>query len=206
MKAFYQPLGFLIGIRFVLKQKWISTNFPHIQGISFRLIRSWLYPEWLNVNDCMRYLFSFVLELINFGSKNKKEYFKAMTFSSIWQEHDSTRWIFYNDQAYRRPKKFPHFSSNLNSNQENFFKFSERISFNFVTWYLSSSNRVIVYTENLFEILLNQPDIRLYLPFSDWFGTANWQCPFTVPNWSENSKYNLISCWFDKISKRFLCA
>ena len=24
---------------------------------------------------------------------------------------------------------------------------------------------------NLFEILLNQPGIRLYLPFSDWFGT-----------------------------------
>ena len=28
------------------------------------------------------------------------------------------------------------------------------------------------YTQiNLFEILLNQPEIRLYLPFSDWFGT-----------------------------------
>ena len=28
------------------------------------------------------------------------------------------------------------------------------------------------YTQrNLFEILLNQPEIRLYLPFSDWFGS-----------------------------------
>ena len=55
------------------------------------------------------------------------------------------------------------------------------------------------------EILLNQPEIRLYLPFSDWFETANGQCPFTVQNQPENGKYNLISGWFNKISKRFLC-
>ena len=46
---------------------------------------------------------------------------------------------------------------------------------------------------NLFEILSNQTEIRLYLPFSDWFGTANGQCPFAAPNQSENRKYNLIS-------------
>ena len=30
------------------------------------------------------------------------------------------------------------------------------------------------------------------------------QCPFVVLNQSENGKYNLISVWFNKISKRFL--
>ena len=43
----------------------------------------------------------------------------------------------------------------------------------------------------VFEILLNKTEIRLYLSFSDCFGTANGQCPFAVPNKSENSKYNL---------------
>ena len=35
---------------------------------------------------------------------------------------------------------------------------------------------------NIFEIILNQPEIRLYLPCTDWFGTANRQCPLAVPN------------------------
>ena len=34
----------------------------------------------------------------------------------------------------------------------------------------------------------------------------NRHCPFTVPNQSENGKYNLISVWPNKISKIFLCA
>ena len=50
-----------------------------------------------------------------------------------------------------------------------------------------------------FEILLSETEIRLYLPCSDWFGTANRHCPFTVTNQSENGKYNLISVWFNKI-------
>ena len=50
------------------------------------------------------------------------------------------------------------------------------------------------YTQrNNFEILSNQTDIRLYLRFSDWLGTVNGQCPFDVPNQSENGKYNLMS-------------
>ena len=58
---------------------------------------------------------------------------------------------------------------------------------------------------NIFEILLGHTDIRLYLPFSDWFGTVNGQCPFAVPHQSENGKYNLISVWINKISENFLC-
>ena len=46
--------------------------------------------------------------------------------------------------------------------------------------------------KNHFEIVFNQLEIRLYLPFSDWFGTPNGQRPFSVPNQSENGKYNLI--------------
>ena len=34
-----------------------------------------------------------------------------------------------------------------------------------------SRNKLDAYTQrNIFEILLNQPEIRLYLPFSEWFG------------------------------------
>ena len=63
-----------------------------------------------------------------------------------------------------------------------------------------------MYTQrNIFGILLNQTEIRLYLLFSDWFGTANRHCPFAVPNQSKNGKYNLISVWFKKISERFIC-
>ena len=59
--------------------------------------------------------------------------------------------------------------------------------------------------KNIFENLSNQTEIRLYLPCTDWVGTANEHCPFAVPNQSENGKYNLISVWFNKISKTFLC-
>ena len=50
--------------------------------------------------------------------------------------------------------------------------------------------------KNIFQILLNKTQIRFHLPFSDWFRTANGQCPL-------HGKYNLISVWFNKISKRF---
>ena len=65
-------------------------------------------------------------------------------------------------------------------------------------------NEVESYTEKSFlEILLNQPKIRLYLPFSDRFGfkrtsvciQINWiQTDVRLhPNQLENGKYNLIS-------------
>ena len=41
---------------------------------------------------------------------------------------------------------------------------------------------------NLFEILLIQSEIRLYLSCTDSFGTANGHCPFAVPNKSVNGK------------------
>ena len=75
---------------------------------------------------------------------------------------------------------------------------------------ISRPLRLVYRSENyiqrkLFGILLNQTEIRLYLPCTDWFGTANGQCPFAVPNQSENGKYNLVSVWFKEIPKRFLC-
>ena len=54
------------------------------------------------------------------------------------------------------------------------------------------------------EILLNQPEIRLYLPFPDWFETQT-DVSICVRNQSENGKYNLNSGWLKKISKRFHC-
>ena len=48
-----------------------------------------------------------------------------------------------------------------------------------------SFRNLIVYTN--FRLIWNKTDVHL------------------VPNQSENSKYNLISGWFNKISNRFLC-
>ena len=66
-----------------------------------------------------------------------------------------------------------------------------------------SKEAYTVHTQgNLFEILSSQTEIRLYSPFSDWL-EPNGR-PFGY-NQSKNGKYNLISVWLDKISKRFLC-
>ena len=54
------------------------------------------------------------------------------------------------------------------------------------------------------EILSNKTEIRLYLPYFDWFEKENGHCPFAVPNQSIYVKYNQILYWFNKISKRFL--
>ena len=50
---------------------------------------------------------------------------------------------------------------------------------------IKSSQNLIVFT--ILQFIWNQTDVRL------------------VSNWSENGKYNLISVWFNKIWKRFLC-
>ena len=54
---------------------------------------------------------------------------------------------------------------------------------------------------NLFGILLNQTEIRLYLLWIDWFGTINGQCPFAVPNQSRKM-VNTIWFHFDLIRFR----
>ena len=68
-----------------------------------------------------------------------------------------------------------------------------------------SNKRDLGADRNIFAILLYQTEIRLYLPCTDWFETENGQCPFAVPNQSENGKYNIISVWFNKIPKQILC-
>ena len=60
-------------------------------------------------------------------------------------------------------------------------------------WICASQLPRQTHRETLFEILLNQTEIRLYLPCTDWFGTANGQCPFAVRNHSEKEKNNPIS-------------
>ena len=67
-------------------------------------------------------------------------------------------------------------------------------------------DKASLYTQrNLFEIIINQTEIILYFPFSDWFGATNGQCQFAVTNQTENGKYNIILTWFNKISKIFPC-
>ena len=47
----------------------------------------------------------------------------------------------------------------------------------YMYWYMFSLKPSLDYTKrNLFQILLNQTEIRLYLPCTDWFGIANVQC------------------------------
>ena len=65
--------------------------------------------------------------------------------------------------------------------------------------------QAVMHTQrNIFDILLNQPKIRLYL-----LTIFRLICILTnvrlIPNQSENGKYNLISGWFNKTSKRFRC-
>ena len=68
----------------------------------------------------------------------------------------------------------------------------------------SFSRNYIFYTRrNLFGISSNQTQIRLYLPFSDWFGTTTGHCPFAVPNHSKNGKYNLISVYLIRFRNNF---
>jgi len=56
------------------------------------------------------------------------------------------------------------------------------------------------YTQrNLFEILLNQTEIRLYLPFFDWFGTKRTSVWFHI----NQKMVNTICFRFDLM--RFLC-
>ena len=43
---------------------------------------------------------------------------------------------------------------------------------------------------NLFQILLNQPEIRLYLPFSDWFGSKRMSV------WFQFNRKNVNTIWF----------
>ena len=60
------------------------------------------------------------------------------------------------------------------------------------------------YTQRyILEILLNQTEIRLYLPIFQMI--YNQEDIRLVPNQSENDKYNLVSVWFNKISKIYLC-
>ena len=72
------------------------------------------------------------------------------------------------------------------------FQFSGEIFLHYAIGGNSSRKFWNAHTQrNVFEILLNQPEIRLYLLFSKWI--------------IENGKYNLISVWFDKIYLCVLC-
>ena len=54
------------------------------------------------------------------------------------------------------------------------------------------------YTQrNIFEILLNQPGIRLCLPFSDWFGTKRTSV------WFQINREMVYTIWFRVDSTRF---
>ena len=52
------------------------------------------------------------------------------------------------------------------------------------------SNRCFYAQRNLFEILLNHTELRLYLPFSDWFGTK-W-----TSVWFQINRQIVNTIWF----------
>ena len=61
----------------------------------------------------------------------------------------------------------------------------------------------MTYTQRyLFELLLNQTDIRLYSSFSNWFGTRRTSVWFKINRKMLNTIW--FPEWFNKISKRFL--
>ena len=53
--------------------------------------------------------------------------------------------------------------------------------------YIYFSHKQLYVQRYVFEILLNQTKIRLYLPFFDWFVTADGHCPLAVPNQSTHT-------------------
>ena len=93
-------------------------------------------------------------------------------------------------------REYPHqLSSNQNSRIEmsQFTKIPMTRLNVFMSQNFSQRNKRLLnrtHKRNLFEILLNLTEIRLYSPFSDWFATANGRL-FAVPYQSENGKYNL---------------
>ena len=77
--------------------------------------------------------------------------------------------------------------------------FQLKLYFYFEIWYRSQlGHRVVgVYTQRkLFEILLNQPEIRLYLPFSDWFGSKR------ASVWIQINRKMVDTIWFQVDSIR----
>ena len=71
--------------------------------------------------------------------------------------------------------------------------------------FAGGSREVIVHTGKSFQILFNQTEIRLCLPFSDWLGTANGHCPFNLL--SVQSAFGTICFRFDwiRFEKISLC-
>ena len=64
--------------------------------------------------------------------------------------------------------------------------------FHFATCY--GGAEVVYSQKNLFEILFNQTEIRLYLQFSDLFGTSNGHSPFgsiSIGKWYIQSYFGL---------------
>ena len=114
-------------------------------------------------------------------------------------------WFCFCSRAVRGINRLSHthvFSLHSQKSFRNLIKSTRnQILFAIFTKYLP---KVHVFTKYLFDILLNHPEIRLYLQFfrSIWIQTD------TVcldPNQYKNGKYNLILVWFNKISKIFFC-
>ena len=67
-------------------------------------------------------------------------------------------------------------------------------------WITAVSMIVVKYTQrNFSEVLLNQLEIRLYLPFSDWFGSKRMSV------WIQINRKIVYTIWFRVDLIRFLC-
>ena len=65
-------------------------------------------------------------------------------------------------------------------------------AWNSIAWLAVTVGEDFCTRGNLFQILLIQTEIGLYLPCTDWFGTQT-DTSICVPNQSETGKYNQIS-------------
>ena len=61
----------------------------------------------------------------------------------------------------------------------------------------ATTNALLAHTEKFFETLLNQSEIRLYLTFSDWFGTKR------IYIWFKINRKVVNTIWFRVDIKRF---
>ena len=107
-----------------------------------------------------------------------------------------------NSKNKNRKMDFPFDSAHWASFMKMGSKLRGRVCISLVgTWsrQFSTDSKISCSRRNLFEILLNQTEIRLNLPFPDWFGTKRTSV------WFQISRKVVNTIWFPFDLTRFLC-
>ena len=110
---------------------------------------------------------------------------------SIWKNRNRYRI----SKMVRKPNKLSYDENILPcflSSQKPNFSNSKQCSYSFHPKNAPQVKKILAFhtQKNLFEILINQPEIRLYLPFSDWFGIKRMSV------WFQINRIMVNTIWF----------